>query len=238
MRGPDTWTQPNLVYPETDGEPMAENTLQFRWIVTLQGGIDALFRDRPDVFVAGDLFWYPIEGDNTTRVAPDVLVVFGRPKGDRRSYLQWQEANIPPQVVIEVLPPGNSGPEIVRKRRFYERHGVEEFYTYDPDRVVFVAWVRKGDRLEAVEALRGWVSPRLGIRFEIEDGEFRVYDPEGRRFETFLEVTERAGDERRKAEKAQRRAEKERRRAEKLARRADRLAERLRALGVDPDQPE
>jgi hypothetical protein len=23
-----------------------------------------MFRDRPDVFVAGDLFWYPIEGDN------------------------------------------------------------------------------------------------------------------------------------------------------------------------------
>jgi hypothetical protein len=25
-------------YPDSDGEPMAENTLQFRWIVTIEGG--------------------------------------------------------------------------------------------------------------------------------------------------------------------------------------------------------
>jgi hypothetical protein len=42
-------------YPQSDGEPMADSTTQFRWIVTLQGGLAALFRDRDDVFVAGDL---------------------------------------------------------------------------------------------------------------------------------------------------------------------------------------
>lgn len=44
-----------IVYPESDGKPMADNTRQFRYIVTIQGGIAALFADRPDVFVAGDL---------------------------------------------------------------------------------------------------------------------------------------------------------------------------------------
>ncbi len=64
-----TSSQPRskIVYPETDGEPMAENTLQFQWIVTIKEGLEAVFLDQPDVFVAGDLFWYPVEGDPTTR---------------------------------------------------------------------------------------------------------------------------------------------------------------------------
>ena len=41
---------------------MAENTLQFEWIVTIKGGLEAMFRHRADVFVAGDLLWYPVEG--------------------------------------------------------------------------------------------------------------------------------------------------------------------------------
>ena len=85
-----------LTYPHSDGQPVADNTTQFRWIVTIQGGLEALFRDDPQVFVAGDLFWYPVEGHPELRMAPDVLVAFGRPKGDRSSYLQWEEDGIAP----------------------------------------------------------------------------------------------------------------------------------------------
>ena len=64
-----TTTRPasqEVEYPDSDGEPIAENTLQFRWIVTIKGGLDAVFRDDPNVFVAGDLLWYPVEGNNTS----------------------------------------------------------------------------------------------------------------------------------------------------------------------------
>ena len=44
-----------ITYPQSDGQPIADNTKQFRWIVTIQGGLDALFRADPQVFVAGDL---------------------------------------------------------------------------------------------------------------------------------------------------------------------------------------
>jgi Uma2 family endonuclease len=77
---------------------MAEHTRQFRWIVTIKENLELLFAAQPDVFVAGDLFWYPVQGDNTIRQAPDTLVVFGRPKGDRGSYRQWEEGDIAPQV--------------------------------------------------------------------------------------------------------------------------------------------
>ena len=40
-------------YPESDGQPMAENTTQFQWIVTIKENLDALLTN---AFVAGDLF--------------------------------------------------------------------------------------------------------------------------------------------------------------------------------------
>src|SRR5687767_4834787 len=92
-----------IIYPESDGLPMADNDKQFRWIYTLYGNIAALFRDHQDVKVGGNMFWYPVEGNSEIRVAPDVYVVFGRPKGDRASYQQWNEDNVPMTVVFEVL---------------------------------------------------------------------------------------------------------------------------------------
>ena len=217
-----------IVYPDSDGQPMADNTRQFRYIVTIQGGLAALFADRPDVFVAGDLLWYPVEGNNRLRAAPDVMVVFGRPPGDRGSYQQWQENGLAPQVVFEVLSPGNTVAEMTRKFRFYERYGVEEYYVYDPDRGSLDGWLRRGEYLEDVPDMEGWVSPRLRVRFSLDGHDLVLYRPDGRRFETFLELEQRAEMERQRAEMERQRAEVERQRAE-------RLAERLRALGVDPD---
>src|SRR5438874_1420885 len=136
-----------IVYPESDGQPMADNTRQFRCIVMIQGGLDDLFRDRHDVFVAGDNLWYPVEGHPEIRTAPDVYVAFGRPKGDRGSYKQWEENNIPPQVVFEILSPGNRAGEMIRKYKFYNRYGVEEYYVYDPDSGELTGWQRQGGEL-------------------------------------------------------------------------------------------
>lgn len=91
-----TPTRPVVVYPESDGQPMADNSLQLEYIVTLKGGLDAEFREDPNVFVAGDLLWYPVEGEPSIRRAPDVLVVYGRPKGHRGSYRQWEEGGVAP----------------------------------------------------------------------------------------------------------------------------------------------
>ncbi|GAB4202373.1 MAG: Uma2 family endonuclease [Roseiflexaceae bacterium] len=212
-----------IVYPESDGQAMADNTVQFRWIVTLVGGLEALFRDRPDVFVAGDLLWYPVEGCPDLRVAPDALVVFGRPKGDRGSYMQWREDGVAPQVVFEVLSPGNRPLEMLRKLNFYQHYGVEEFYIYDPDAGELEGFVRDGDRLLPVEEMNGWASPRLGITFGVEGVDLVLTRPNGRRFASYLELE-------RERQEAQQQAEQERQRAE-------RLAARLRALGVDPDEP-
>ncbi len=37
----------SIIYPDSDGKPMADNTKQFDWIVTIKGGLEVLFRS-PD----------------------------------------------------------------------------------------------------------------------------------------------------------------------------------------------
>ncbi len=186
----DAVATPEVVYPDSDGERMAENDLQFRWIVTLQGGLDALFRADPNVIVKGDMLWYPVEGRPDLRVAPDAMVVFGRPKGYRGSYRQWVEGGVAPQAVFEVLSPGNRAGEMRLKHAFYEKYGVEEYYVYDPDRVTLLGYRRdaKG-KLAPLSEMDGYVSPRLGVRFELAD-ELVVYRPDGKSFLTYLELVE------------------------------------------------
>ncbi|HKI21343.1 MAG TPA: Uma2 family endonuclease [Isosphaeraceae bacterium] len=226
-----------IEYPDSDGQPMAENTLQFQWIVTIKEGLEAAFRNDPNVFVAGDLFWYPEEGKPNVRTAPDIMAVFGRPKGHRGSYKQWEEAGIAPQVVFEVLSPSNRPAETIRKFRFYERYGVEEYYIYNPDNGDLSGWLRGSAGLEEIEDMNGHTSPRLGVRFEAGEGpdELRIIGPDGRPFATYMELFEDREALRERAEAEHERAEAERQRAEAASQRADRLAAKLRELGVETE---
>jgi Uma2 family endonuclease len=202
---------------------MSDNTLQFKWIVLIKEGHETLFRHDPDIFVAGNLLWYPVEGHPEIRQAPDVMVVIGRPKGDRGSYKQWEEGGRSPQVVFEVLSPGNRFTEMLYKFRFYERHGVEEYYIYDPANGMLEGWLRSGDHLEEIPDMNGHVSPRLGIRFEPGEGpnNLRILGPDGEPFVTHQQLADRA--------------EAQRQRAEAEHQRAERFAAKLRELGVEPE---
>ncbi|MDL1899112.1 Uma2 family endonuclease, partial [Anaerolineae bacterium CFX7] len=63
------FTKAEITWPESAELPMADNTKQFRYIVTIEGGLSAQYANNPNVFVAGDLFWYPVEGRPDIRVA-------------------------------------------------------------------------------------------------------------------------------------------------------------------------
>ena len=237
-------------YPDDDGKPMSDNTLQFQWIYKLQGGLDDLFRDNPDVFVAGNLLWYPVEGKNKIRQAPDAMVAFGRPKGYRGSYKQWVENGIPPQVVFEVLSPGNRPRGMAKKLLFYEKYGAEEYYTYDPDHVTMTGYLRDNSGFyQPIPKMNGFTSPRLGIQFDLSGVELAVLRPDGNRFMTYLEQCERNDQESQRATQESQRAAQESQRATQEAQRADmqlkraddldhrleRLRAKMLAAGLDPD---
>lgn len=215
---------PPVIYPDSDGEPMAENTVQYEWIVKIKGNLDTALST---AFVAGDLFWYPIEGDPGTRLAPDVLVALDRPKGHRSSYLQWIEGH-PPEVVFEIWSPGNTFRQMTEKLLFYNRHGVREFYAYDPDINELTAYVRGENGLDPVDVSGGYVSPLLGVRFEPGAETLTLRAPDGQVFRTFAEIVA-------DADAAERRAEQAQQQAAAANARAEALAARLRALGLDPD---
>ncbi|BAU12667.1 hypothetical protein LEP3755_31980 [Leptolyngbya sp. NIES-3755] len=220
----------DIIYPESDGKPMADNTKQFEWIVLIKKNLDLLFQDNPNVFVAGDLLWYPVEGKVNLRVAPDAMVVFGRPKGDplgvngaaRGSYIQHREGNIPPQVVFEILSPGNTQQEMDQKLLFYDRYGVEEYYLYDPDTNRLRGWLRNDVFLEEIQDFSIYTSPRLGIRFDVQLNPMQIYRPNGEKFLSYDELDQRLQQARERADLAEQRA--------------NELAERLRQMGIDPAQ--
>jgi len=232
----------DIIYPDNDGNPMSENTEHFELIFWIEKNLELIFADCPQVFVAGDLLWYPIEGNNTIRQAPDVMVAFDRPKGYRGSYQQWLEGDIPPQVVFEILSPGNRLMEMTRKFAFYQHYGVEEYYVYSPREAEINGWQGGKGILAEIPDLQSWVSPRLEVRFEIAENKLQLYRPDGRPFVSFLELDSQrqvAEERARTAEERARTAEEQARNAEELLekerQRSQALLDRLQSLGIDPD---
>src|SRR5437588_11746549 len=91
---------PTVYYPESDGKPMAETDVHRRLIVYFTTALENFFRDEPNIYISGDLLLYYAEGDPRKRVAPDVFVVRGVPKVNRRIYKLWEEGRSP-DVVFE-----------------------------------------------------------------------------------------------------------------------------------------
>lgn len=243
---------PQTLYPDSDGQPMADNTEQYAWIVRLVTNLKHLLKDQV-AFVAGDLLWYPVEVEEPPAPcqAPDVLVALGRPPGYRGSYKQWQEDDVAPQVVFEILSPSNNRKEMAQKQRFYETHGVLETYYYDPERRDFWGFVRDRpeDPCEIITTLYlPWTSPLLGIEFKWSLEGLAVFYPNGEPFtepEAALLAKEEAQQERDTAQQERDAAQQERDAA--LQREEQAQAERdiaqqqldaaiakLRELGIDP----
>ena len=173
----------DVFYPEYDDEPMAESWYQAQAIRTLHLGFERVFAGRADVAVGADNFWYPVRGEPKTVVAPDTMVIVDLPKPfdyvHAGSYRQWEHGGYV-MLAAEVLSPSNTWAEMVRKRQFYDRHGVTEYWVIDPHpgRFTLEVWVRDGDHLAAqVVPADGWVSPTTGVRALMTDDGLAVFDP-------------------------------------------------------------
>ena len=235
-----------IFYPDCDDQPMASNTEQYRWIVIVQQNLDWLLTD---AFVAGDLFWYPIEGRPDISVAPDVMIALGRPKGKRPSYKQWQEENTAPQVIFEILSPSNTKREMEKKLLFFDRHGVKEYYLYDTESRIASGFLRDEFGLTHIPEISDWESPLLKIRFNTTGDELQLIRPDGSPFLSYEEVIaqaelaqqeaasakQEAASAKREAASAKQEAASAQREAKSAEEKAARLSERLRSLGIDPE---
>lgn len=123
--------RPIIDYPDSDGEPMADNDPQYRCITDTRFALEQHYHDNPQVYVGADLLIYYVEGDPTKSVAPDVLVSLGAPRGNRRSYRIWEEGK-PPDVVFEFASERSWRGDLGWKWGLYQGLGVREYFLFDP----------------------------------------------------------------------------------------------------------
>ncbi|MCF2146671.1 Uma2 family endonuclease [Desmonostoc muscorum LEGE 12446] len=212
---------PNIEYPSSDGEPLAESYLHLYAILTTLEVIKQYLTGRQATVLA-DQFLYYAQGFPKLRVAPDVMVIFDVPPGGRDSYKVWEEGQVP-QVVFEMTSQGTQKQDQEQKKNLYEQLGILEYWLFDPKG----EWIEeklRGYRLdgETYQLITDGISQPLGLRVAVE-GEvlgFYLLDT-GDKLLTPTELAEQL--------------QQERQRAEQERQRADRLAEYLRSQGVDPD---
>jgi Uma2 family endonuclease len=123
--------QREIYYPESDGTPMAETDLHRNEMFDLIKALDRRYRDEPDVYVSGNLFFYYVKGDPQAVVAPDVFLVKGVEKRTRGTYKLWEEGRVP-SLVIELTSDNSQDVDLFKKKQCYEGLGIEEYFLHDP----------------------------------------------------------------------------------------------------------
>ena len=171
---------PTIIYPESDGEPMAETDRHRNLMMDFIFMLKEHFEDVNDVYVSGNLLMYYEEGNIYKSVAPDVFVVFGVSKKERRTYRTWEEARTP-DFVLEVESPSTYTNDITDKKSLYASVlSVQEYYIYDPYGEVHPHF--QGYRLvDGVYQEIAFVDERLpsvvlGLELGERDGILSLYD--------------------------------------------------------------
>lgn len=173
-------------YPESDGKPMTETDIHREQMTDLLTALKAYFRDDPQAYVAGNLMMYYTEGEPKDCVSPDIFVVRGIPKRNRRVYKIWQEGRSP-DVVIELTSRSTRDEDLGSKRWIYAELGVREYFIFDPLGDYLTPPLR-GYRLVGDEYIRmegdgtRLMSQSLGLELRIVDSWLRLFDPEAGRF--------------------------------------------------------
>lgn len=100
----------------------------------LLNGLRPWLEMREDGFVGGNMFVYYslAQVRNRDFKGPDVFIALGVPKGERRSWVCWEEDKTP-DVVIELLSESTLATDKNEKKSIYQdRMRVPEYFWYDP----------------------------------------------------------------------------------------------------------
>jgi len=124
--------QQDIEYPYSDGQPMAESEIHLNEMLDLIAALRRRYQEQPSVYVAGNMFLYYRKGDPRSVVAPDVFLVRGVPKRERKVYKLWEEGRAP-SLIIEVTSDSTRDDDVSRKKICYESLGVEEYILHDPE---------------------------------------------------------------------------------------------------------
>ena len=232
---------PTLVYPESDGEPMAESGRHVRTLLDMIDAIDRYFQDTPDIHVCGNMFIYYEEGNPRKVISPDVFMVRGVSKKDLRTYKTWEQQPYL-DFVLELASPSTYAKDFNEKKAIYEQIlRVKEYCIYDPYHEIdpsFIGFQLIGDTYQEIAFVEGRLPcETLGLELGERDGVLRLYDPGtetwfGPGREHIDEAETRVSEESRARQEAETRASEEsraRQEAESRAQHAEAELAELRA---------
>jgi Uma2 family endonuclease len=99
---------------------------------------------------AGVIFIAPFDvylDEHSNAVQPDIVVVLDRNKNiiDPEGHIHGV-----PDLLIEILSPGNKEFDLIKKKDLYERFGVNEYWIVDPDSKLALCYQLKSGKYEKV----------------------------------------------------------------------------------------
>jgi Uma2 family endonuclease len=121
-----------VVYPTSDGKPMAETDYHRDLMVDLIKTLQDFYSDDPMTYVTGNILLFYEEGNKRRHVSPDVFVAQGVPKHMRLHYMLWEEGK-GPDFVIELTSSSTRREDRGKKRDLYrDVLRVPEYFLFDP----------------------------------------------------------------------------------------------------------
>ncbi|MBG0744629.1 MAG: Uma2 family endonuclease [Cylindrospermopsis raciborskii KL1] len=167
-------TQDDLPYD--DGVPM-ESPRHKLQLELLTETLTPWLEQREDGFMGGDMFVYFSANEVKTEdfKGPDFFAVLGVPKGERKSWVVWQEGK-GPDVIVELLSESTAKTDKTTKKSIYQNQmRVPEYFWYDP----FNPEDWKGFKLingvykplELVEG--GYISEQINLKLVLWEGSFK-----------------------------------------------------------------
>jgi Uma2 family endonuclease len=237
-------TKAEIIYPTSDGEPLAE-TQEHSWAILMTLNLLSQYLAGKQAVVFANQFFYYLENKPRARVAPDVMVIFDIPVKMYGNYKLW-EGQQTPSIIFEMTSAGTKETDWNFKKMLYEQLGIQEYWMFDP----YGEWIPeqlRGYRLNEeglYQPIRDNCSEVLQLRLQPQDYLLSFYRLDNNQklltpdelLVASQEATRQVEEANRQVEEATRQAEEADQRALLEKARADRLAEKLRQLGIDLDE--
>lgn len=228
-----------IVYPESDGEPMGETEYHVIATLYLYDALRHYFRHDPNIYVAADMFLYYEEGNPRANKSPDVMVIKGVEKRRRRIFKIWEEQAVP-TVIFEVSSKSTIIEDLMNKSFLYASLGVSEYFLFDPlkeyiETSLIGFRLKDGEYVQILPDEKGYLfSQELEIFLVAGDDLLRIIDPHTHQPVPGLdEAITKAEQEARRAEQETQHAEQEAQRAEQEAQRAEQERQRAEAAEAE-----
>lgn len=192
-----------VVYPESDGKPMAETTDHRDAMIETLVGLRDWFADDPLAYISGNEILYFVEGNPRRNASPDVWIARGIDKMVARwSYKTWPDDGKGPDFVLEATSKSTRREDLNKKYRIDQDDlKVREYFLFDPLDEYLRPRLR-GHRLvvgayQPIEPVAGRLpSLVLGLHLEGDGVRLRLFDPvAGQRLPDLLETIEARREE-------------------------------------------